>query len=100
MPLVLRKRVDLPHDPGEWVEVKKPSYKAIMEYQGSEFDSLVLIKSCIERWSYPEECTPENIEQLIPETVRLLVNELIWKLDEEEEKKDSRRSTKRSTATE
>ncbi len=78
-------RVQLPDEPGAWIEVRLPSIGILSKADAaSQIDgvsenyarSLYLMKACILAWSYPDEVTPENIEDLDGPSMSLVLGAL------------------------
>ena len=91
-----RHKLDLPHEPGEWIELRQPSYfmfeKAWLDEGGMDWG--IIFDQCILAWSYPVAVTPEYIRDLDAATVHALIQDM--RLDHEPEadqKKDSSIST-------
>jgi hypothetical protein len=62
-----------------------------------EYDWQTLLAACIVSWSYEDPLTPENVAELGPDTVAVLLAELLPRESAEERKKGSAVSTKRLT---
>ena len=84
---LIKKRIELPNEPGQWIEIRRPSIAIYQEFSASDFNTLVLLQHCVTSWSYEAECTAENIAELDPETAGILANEIVWKDTEEDQKK-------------
>jgi hypothetical protein len=84
------KKVDLPHEPGEWIEVKMPSVGDLraVDMTNSIQSTLDALCSCIKAWSYDEDVTPENIADLDPPTITFLETVLFPPQTEAERKND------------
>lgn len=92
-------RVLLPQEPGEWIEVRAPSFFMLQECgAGDDFDWHKLFTRCITAWSYEEPPTPDTIGELDSATVACLINEVRIVRTPDEEKKDGSTSTELSTA--
>ena len=90
------KRVELTHEPGQWIDVRLPSFYMVQHTADLTYDWPKLFESCIKAWSYEEPVTPENILELDVSTVSLLIEELFPSIQTEEDiKKNSRPSRKR-----
>ncbi len=93
-------RVELPQEPGEWIEVRAPSFFIVQDCIGDEgTDWLKMFVKCITAWSYPDEVTPDNISELDTGTVTLLIGQLTSRQGPDAEKKDGPTSTEPLTAT-
>ena len=66
-------RIDLPHEPGEWIEARKPSISMLLM---GGVTTVTLLQTCITAWSYPEPVTPENIADLDVETAQVVARAL------------------------
>ena len=66
------KRVELPHEPGQWITVRMPSMLIFDQALEGDHRWLTFLTACIQEWSYEEPVTPDNIGELDPETVRVL----------------------------
>lgn len=88
-------KIELPHEPGQWIEVKQPSIRDAIDVAQAEGDSwLPLLKQCIISWSYEEPVTPENIADLDTDTAWLIIDALNVPSKPGQRKNASRRSTK------
>lgn len=117
------KRVELEHEPGQWIQVRMPSLaildrarqarsrQAIELVAGidlsqlrpsasqasaasePDYDWQVLLSGCILAWSYEDSVTPENVAELDAVTVRVLMAELVPTENEAERKNGSGGST-------
>ena len=72
-----QKRVELPHEPGEWVEVRMPSMLIMDKASDGPHPWLGLLTACIQAWSYDAEVTEETIGELDAETVQVLNGALL-----------------------
>ena len=104
------KRMDVPFEEGEWVDIKLISRARVRalkvqassasrmagegkdEALGWELMSLIC-RECIVAWSYTENgepipVTPENIEDLDNRTTSWIADQMLAKVDHETEKKD------------
>lgn len=61
-----RVRRDIPHEAGQWIEFRPlPLGEAeSVNALGGLAGGVRMLQACILAWSYPEECTPENIALL------------------------------------
>ena len=66
-------RIDLPHEPGEWIEAHKPSIAMLLM---EEVTTVTLLQQCITAWSYPDPVTPENIADLDVQTAQVVAQAL------------------------
>lgn len=67
----ITKRLPVPHEAGEWVEVRMPSLRMLHElskYEDSYEGMVQLIARCVVAWSYTVEVTVENCWELDAET--------------------------------
>lgn len=101
------KRVDLPHEPGQWLTVRMPSLHILDDAKqaqarkafqlmagvdlsqlkglnsdrpaqaGPDYDWLTLLRRCVTAWSYPEPLTPDNLAELDAETVQVVMAALL-----------------------
>ena len=71
------KRVELPHEPGEWVEVRMPSMLIMDKASDAAHPWMGLLEACILSWSYEEPPTAEAISELDSETVHVLNRALL-----------------------
>ena len=100
------KRIELEHEPGEWVEVRMPSIGIIQRAQRvaneapgdvdarASYAVLPMLEACILTWSYPEPVTADNIADLDAQTVTVLTTALMSDLTEDGRKNSSGPSTK------
>lgn len=123
------RRVDLPHEPGQWVEIRMPSLGILDRARevrsrraiemvagidlsqikgasgerparsGAEFDWLTLLAGCITAWSYADPVSAENVGELDEVTVSVLVEALLVAPSEADRKKVSGSSTAPSKVT-
>lgn len=93
------QRVELGHEPGQWIEVRQPSFLIMDECDSAERGWLALLQRCITAWSYEDAVSPESVAELDTQTVAAVLNALHPKQDEAEEKKDGEPSTIASTGT-
>ena len=88
------KRVELPHEPGEWVEVRMPSLSIWNRVAEDTHGWRALLEGCVLRWSYDDPVTPDNIADLDSETVEVLTSAVQSYGTKAEQKNSSGRSTK------
>lgn len=69
-----RVRLDIPHEPGEWIEIRpmRNSDLRTADLTDRRTALFSLMDTLIVAWSYPEPVTPENIAQLDVDTTRWL----------------------------
>ena len=123
----LTRRIDLPHEPGEWIEVRLPSYRVLQAARDArlrgidlatiqsfsagqsrartpdpldEYDLPSLLAECVVAWSYSATVTPQAIDSLDEQTAKLLGRALLPVQSEEERTDGFFGSTAPSTATE
>ena len=77
------KRVELPHEPGEWVEVRMPSMLIMDTSSDQPHTWLALMVACIQAWSYDEPVSPETISELDAETIHILNRALMGGSDQD-----------------
>lgn len=85
----LTKRLDLPHEPGEWVEVRMPSLRMLHElsaYDDSYEGMVKLVSQCVLSWSYPVGVSEDSIWDLDAETAGFIAKALNAAKSEDEEK--------------
>ena len=84
------KRIDVPGDPGEWIEVRMPSIEIIAEIRGAEdlWSTILACQRCIVRWSYTDPITPEAIADLNQETAAAVIQAL-WEPEPPEAAKNA-----------
>lgn len=76
-------RIDIPHEPGQWVEVRPfitadTIVIAKKEPETEPEASVEMLALCIKRWSYSEEpVTAEQLNVLDAKTFRWLDNEIL-----------------------
>lgn len=73
-----RKRLDIPHEPGEWIEIKRLSMREHGELDTATARTpllfgLALMGAAISAWSYPEAVTQESVDRLDPVTSGWLI---------------------------
>lgn len=118
-------RVDLQHEPGEWLEARMPSLdildrakqarsrKALELMAGIDMSQLrgmasdqpadtaqecdwqTLLRLCLTAWSYPDPLIPANIVELDEKTVAAIMSALLPTETEADVKKGSEGSTMR-----
>ncbi len=76
------RRVALPHEPGEWIDVRMPSIKILGDAQRQHGDdaiglTLALVVACVTAWSYEDPVTADNVQELDGETARLVAETLM-----------------------
>jgi hypothetical protein len=97
-------RIELPHEPGQWIEARRPSIKDTLIAGKSgdhEMDvALSLLQACVVAWSYGEAVTAENIAALDTETAGVVMKALnpSGAAAETDQKNDLGGSTPPSTA--
>ena len=65
------KRLELPHEPGEWVDIRMPSLRDLHEMQKLDdtYAGMVkLISQCVVGWSYEADVTEDTVWDLDAET--------------------------------
>ena len=100
------RRLELPHEPGEWIEVRLLGLDDVVEVRRearlSEGESLLqlvgddaimaVIKPtlcrCIQAWSYEEPVSPEAIGTLDAKTAVYILTELLPAQESEEDRKN------------
>lgn len=98
------ERIDFPHEPGSWADIRVPLSAGDLgglTSSGSEIRmSLDLMASVVTGWSYEEPVTPNAINRLDLDTYALLAQEIFRRsgVRDDEEKKDSASSSSPSTA--
>lgn len=73
------KRIDLPHEPGEWIEVKMPSLsvlEAVGLGEGEISQSRIMLQKCIVGWSYSDPVNNETIDDLDFRTVQFIAEHI------------------------
>lgn len=83
------KRLDLPHEPGQWVDLRMPSLRMLhqMSKLDDSYESMVqLIASCVTGWSYDTPVSPESVWDLDAETAAVIGKALNPSKTEDEEK--------------
>lgn len=83
------KRLDIPHEEGQWVEVRTPSLRMLHEM--SKFDDtyegmVKMIAGCVTAWSYGDTITEEQVWDLDAETAGFIGKALNPTRTEDEEK--------------
>lgn len=75
-----RKRLDIPHEPGQWIEVQRLAWSEMPSFQLRVSDLhgyiAAAFKSAVVAWSYPEPVTPEHLACLDDTTAGWLYVEL------------------------
>lgn len=87
-----RERIELPNEPGEWIELRPMSSGDAANTSNDQYTStLEVLVKVITAWSYTVPLTKENIYLLDMNTIRLLSGELakISNVRSDEEKKGS-----------
>lgn len=91
-----RKRLDIPNESDQWVEVRPLTARDFAILQKDAGDrtpadlGLAILVRAVTAWSYPVELTPENIDRLDFETYEWLRGEVSMSGGrDDEEKKDS-----------
>lgn len=87
--------VDLPHEPGQWIEARKPSLAILNEVGDGQAGVINMLQRCITAWSYDEPVSNEMIGELDADTATVVLNALNEAKPEGERKNSSGRSTKR-----
>ena len=84
----LTRRVELPHEPGEWIEVRMPSLRILHGAQDEDQykGMMCMLSACITGWSYDEPVTEDNVWELDPKTAGVVLGELNVTATEVEEK--------------
>lgn len=89
------RHVEIPHEPGEWVELRPITSRIFATVQregkGESYSEITLrlLAGCIVAWSYDAPVTPENIDLLDPVTMNYLDEQMqktSGSLSEEEKK--------------
>lgn len=83
------KRLDLPHEPGQWVDIRMPSLRMLHEMSKIEdsYEGMVkLIASCVTAWSYGDDVTEADVWDLDAETAGVIGKALNPSKTEDEEK--------------
>lgn len=91
------RRVDIPHEPGEWVELRPITARDLANLQRAVIgvtltqaeNTTRILATCLTAWSYAFPITIENLERLDYQTHNWLDNELLLTSGhrEDEEKK-------------
>lgn len=81
MPLIkdeTRVRLDIPHEPGEWIEIRPMRNGDLLhvELKDKVSATVLMFERLITGWSYEEPVTPENIRRLDIKTASWLDGEL------------------------
>lgn len=92
------ERIEIPHEPGQWIELIPPSGGDLRDLSGLESYeySFGLAARMITRWSYERDITIENIADLDAHTIGWLapvLREHMNVRDDEEKKESSSDST-------
>jgi len=124
----LTKRIDLPHEEGQWIEARMPSLaildrakeaksrRAIAMMEGidlralqgltgdqrtdtPDYDPLTLLQACITGWSYEDPVTADNVAELDEVTVGVVMRALLPQEDTGERKNGSGESMMHSKVT-
>lgn len=72
------KRIEIPHEPGSWVEIRPITARMFANVQrdgkGESYSEITLrlLNGCIAAWSYDAAVSPENIDNLDPVTMNFL----------------------------
>ena len=112
------KRIDLEHEPGQWLDVRMPSLAildrarvaqmrrtiemmsgldiaALKDLQSDnqtsnapDYDWLTLLGACVTAWSYDEPVTPANVAELDGVTVKAVLAALL-PVETEDERKNA-----------
>ena len=82
-------KVDLPHEPGEWITLRMPSVSMMagLDLEQAIESTITVLQQCVKAWSYAEPVTPDNVADLDLETVRVL-EAVLFRRDEDERKND------------
>lgn len=99
-------RVEIPHEPGEWAQLRPMTAADVAELQRSFGDesnagwTLHALGRCLEAWSYDAVITEETLGRLDYVTFGWLSGQLLETsgMRSEEEKKDSGRQSSATTA--
>ena len=83
------KRLDLPHEPGQWVDIRTPSLRLL--HQMSKFEDsyegmVKLIAGCVTAWSYETPVSEDAVWDLDAETAGVIGRALNPTKTEDEEK--------------
>lgn len=73
-----RVRLNIPHEPGQWIEIRPMRNSDLEKIDVSDrvAMTLALFERVILAWSYPEPVTPQTIRQLDIDTTRWLDEEI------------------------
>lgn len=85
------KRVDVPNDPGQWIEVRMPSLEILADAdraEGNYETTILMLQKCITAWSYKDAITPELVADLSFDVAKKL-RDVLWEVPTEEEQKNS-----------
>lgn len=93
------RRIDLPHEPGQWVEARMPSMMIMAQARTAarlagvdDFDAFTyanhLLRACVTGWSYEAEVTAENIDEIDDTTAALVIGEITGTVEPGEQKND------------
>lgn len=98
------KRLDIPHEPGQWVEVRPLTAGDIegLTAEGSQVKvSIEALAAIISGWSYAEPPTIENVRRLDLDTFTWLGTEAlkVSGVRDDAEKKDSATDSSRTSRT-
>lgn len=100
------KRLEIPHEPGEWMDVRVPlaagDMAGLTAADGEIGMSLDLMVSVVQAWSYPEDISRETIDLLDLDTMVWLAQAVTEAsgVKDEAEKKDSVNSSPPTSAPE
>lgn len=87
------RKIDIPHEPGQWVLVRPPTVADIRQASAESASEmqigLDLVMRLVVGWSYDEPVTPDAIDRLDLKTGQWLAQELAAQFIETNEKKDS-----------
>lgn len=71
-------RVDLPHEPGSWVELRRLTWGRVRQVQalpeGERIGAMFI--AGVAAWSYDAELTPENLDSLDMTTANFIAEQL------------------------
>lgn len=76
------KRLDVPHEPGEWIEIRRlaacelPAYERIADAGTRGQATLDLFNGAIVAWSYDAPVSPETVRMLDAPTALWLLQEI------------------------
>ena len=96
----ITKKLDLPHEPGEWVEIRPLSWRqvnAIRDIDDENEITCYVLSQAIVGWSYGEPVTPETLDRLDAETAVFVIDKLRPGRQKKEEAEEDRKNVSDSS---